>query len=125
MVECPDWEKGQSASLKRGVEAAGDAGAVVVVLGDQPLVTGEAIDRVIAAREEAISVVRASYRGRPGHPVLFESSLFGKLVELEGDSGAGSILPQLAAAGEVRLVPCEDIASDRDADTPGELARLG
>ena len=76
-VICADWEEGQAASLKAGVAAlAGQVDAIVVTLGDQPAIDPRAIDRVASTRDEASVALRASYRGRPGHPVLLERALF-------------------------------------------------
>src|SRR5215212_8008360 len=49
--------------------AADDWAAVVVLLGDQPLVSGRAVARVVEAwRSGAGPVVTATYGGRPGTP---------------------------------------------------------
>jgi CTP:molybdopterin cytidylyltransferase MocA len=45
-VLCPDWADGQSASLRRGVEALAGSEKVLVLLGDQPLVTTATIARM-------------------------------------------------------------------------------
>ena len=76
-VICADWREGQAASLRAGVAALADeVDAIVITLGDQPQIDPRAIDRVAAARDPAIEAVRATYAGRPGHPVLLERSLF-------------------------------------------------
>jgi CTP:molybdopterin cytidylyltransferase MocA len=117
-VRCEDWTEGQAASLRCGVAAlAADVDAVVVVLGDQPAVDPRAIERVIAARDGASAAVRASYGGRPGHPVLLERALFESVAGLRGDAGAR---PLLAAA---RIVPCDGLGSDLDVDEPAQLER--
>jgi len=71
----PSQGSGLAASLKAGIRAAGpEARGVVLLLGDQPLVTPEAIAAVIAAAGESRNaLVRARYRGNPdspGHPVF-------------------------------------------------------
>ena len=48
-VVCERWHEGQAASLRCGLEALGDVDAVVVVLGDQPGITAEAIAGVLDA----------------------------------------------------------------------------
>jgi CTP:molybdopterin cytidylyltransferase MocA len=119
IVHCADWAEGLSASLRAGVAAAADADAVVIALADQPLLSGEAVARVIAAREpDRFDAIRATYVGTPNHPTLIESSLFSAVAELGGDTGAR---PLLRAA---KLVPCDGLGSSEDADTPEALARL-
>jgi CTP:molybdopterin cytidylyltransferase MocA len=120
-VICANWEEGQSASLRSGVAAlTGSAGAAVVILGDQPAIDPRAIDRVTGARDRRAAAVRATYAGRPGHPVLLERSLFSAVGNLRGDEGARSLLSGAA----VTLVACDGLGSDEDVDTAEQL-RLG
>jgi CTP:molybdopterin cytidylyltransferase MocA len=117
-VICAAWREGQAASLRDGVAAlAGSVEAIVVVLGDQPAIDPRAIDRVTAARDGVSVAVRASYGGRPGHPVLLERSLFEQVGALRGDQGARSLL----AGAAVRIVACDGLGSDRDVDTVEQL----
>ena len=117
-VICAGWREGQAASLRDGVAAlAGSVEAIVVVLGDQPAIDPRAIDRVTAARDGVSVAVRASYGGRPGHPVLLERSLFEQDGALRGDQGARNLL----AGAAVRIVACDGLGSDRDVDTVEQL----
>jgi molybdenum cofactor cytidylyltransferase len=117
-VICADWEEGQAASLRAGVAAVARlAGAVVVTLGDQPAIEAAAIDRVVAARDGASVAVRASYAGRPGHPVLLERGLFAAVAGLHGDEGARRLLDGAA----VHVVACDGLGSDVDIDTVEQL----
>jgi molybdenum cofactor cytidylyltransferase len=117
-VLCPDWEEGQAASLRAGVAALRDhVEAIVVTLGDQPAIDARAIDRVAQSRDGTSVAVRASYGGRPGHPVLLERSVFERVAALRGDQGARSLLSGAA----VRIVPCDGLGSDLDIDTVEQL----
>jgi CTP:molybdopterin cytidylyltransferase MocA len=121
IVRCADWAEGLSASLRAGVAAAAGAGAdaVVIALADQPLLSGAAVARVVAARApERFDAVRATYAGTPNHPTLIESSLFSAVAELRGDTGARPLLHG------AHLVACDGLGSPEDADTPEALARL-
>jgi molybdenum cofactor cytidylyltransferase len=113
---CERWEEGQSASLACGLSDLSGAEAVVVTLGDQPHVPPDAIRRVLAARGEA-PAVRATYRKRPGHPVVLERELFGRLRNVSGDYGARHLFMQVGT----REVPCDDLG---DVDTRTELDPL-
>ncbi|MCL6636118.1 MAG: nucleotidyltransferase family protein, partial [Peptococcaceae bacterium] len=66
------YAEGQSTSLLAGIKAAGGAaGAYLVVLGDQPFLTPELIDRLLERyRRTACAAVRPVFQGKPGHPVL-------------------------------------------------------
>lgn len=118
VVVCRDWEQGLSASLAAGLDAVAAAEAAVVTLADQPLVGAAAIRRVLAARDGG--VVGAGYAQGGGYPVLLERADFDSARALGGEEGADALL----AAPAARLVPCEDVASPADVDSPGDLARL-
>lgn len=124
-VICDRWGEGQSVSLAYGLahlQEQDDAEwpeAVVVALGDQPNVSPDAVQRVLAARGDALAV-RATYGGEPGHPVVIERELLGDLRGAAGDAGARGIL-QRAGTKEV---PCDDLGGGADVDTPGDLAAL-
>jgi CTP:molybdopterin cytidylyltransferase MocA len=117
-VVCERWEEGQAASLACGLAEVQDAEAVVVCLGDQPGVSAEAVQRVLAARSRA-GAVRATYDGRPGHPVLLEHSQISELRDVTGDVGARNVI-----LSGLREVPCDDLGGGEDVDTPDELAGL-
>jgi molybdenum cofactor cytidylyltransferase len=118
-IFCTRWEEGQSASLAYGLAELAACEAVVVTLGDQPRVSPDAIRRVIAARSGA-SAVRATYGGNPGHPVLLEQELFGRLRNVTGDKGARNLLLSVP----VLDVACDDLGGGEDVDTPAELDAL-
>jgi CTP:molybdopterin cytidylyltransferase MocA len=116
---CPRWAEGQSASLACGLAELHGCEAVVVTLGDQPRLSPDAVRRVIAARNGA-PAVRATYAGKPGHPVLLERDLFEPLRNVTGDHGARNLLMSV----QVVDVPCDDLGGGEDVDTPAELDAL-
>jgi molybdenum cofactor cytidylyltransferase len=116
-VICDEWREGISASLRVGVRALADAEAIVLMLGDQPFITPQVIAAIadqVDAREPA---ARATYDGRPGHPVMIKRRLFGAIEELRGDAGARDLL---AGAG-VRCLECGDLCTPDDVDTRNDL----
>jgi molybdenum cofactor cytidylyltransferase len=117
---CERWEEGQAASLACGLAAATDAEAVVVALGDQPRLSPEAVRRVVAARSDGMEAARATYGGEPGHPVLLERSLFGRLRDVSGDRGARNLLMSV----KTQEVPCDDLGGGEDVDTLAQLEAL-
>jgi CTP:molybdopterin cytidylyltransferase MocA len=117
---CERWQEGQAASLACGLAELEDCEAVVVTLGDQPRVSPDAIRRVIAARGDGALAVRTTYAGGPGHPVLLERELFGRMRDVTGDHGARNLLMSVP----VREVPCGDLGGGEDVDTPAELDAL-
>jgi CTP:molybdopterin cytidylyltransferase MocA len=125
VVRCTNWAEGLSASLRAGVGAAiaGGADAVVIALADQPLLDARAIARLIAARAPShLDALRATYAGVPGHPTLLESSTFGAIEGLRGDTGARELLDDPAT--RVALIACDGLGRPDDVDTPEALAGL-
>jgi molybdenum cofactor cytidylyltransferase len=114
VVVCPDWETGQSASLRFGLARLADAEKVVVTLGDAPLMTSAVIERF--ALEEPGT--RAVYDGRPGHPVVLGTEQIKRLTSLAGDIGARKLLH----GGPV--IEMANICSGRDVDTPEDLEEI-
>jgi molybdenum cofactor cytidylyltransferase len=114
-VICPEWEEGQSASLRCGVRALAGAEKVIVTLGDAPLITAAAIERFIDQPPGA----RAVYRGQSGHPVVLGPlQLEVAVTGISGDRGARDMLR------DGPLIECGDVCSGRDVDTPDDLEAI-
>lgn len=114
-VVAEDWAQGMSASLRAGLSAlAGtDAAVAVVSLVDLPDVGADVVHRVLTAATGSGVLVRASYDGRPGHPVVLGRDHWaGVLDAVAGDAGARDYL----AARAVVEVECGDLATGRDVD---------
>lgn len=114
IVVCHDWERGQSESLRCGARALAGAEKVIVTLGDMPCVESALIARFAAEPPRT----RATFGGRPGHPVVLGPEELGALHRLRGDVGARELL----AGG--RRIECGDTGQGRDVDTPDELEVL-
>jgi nicotine blue oxidoreductase len=116
------WERGQSTSVVAGLRASGGR-AAVVLLGDQPFVGAEAVERLVAAFAEGAKVAVATYGGKRRNPVLFSRKVWPLLeAELAGDEGARSFLrrhPELVVE-----VPCDGVGDPVDVDTREDLWRL-
>lgn len=122
-VRNPDHREGMGTSIRAGIRALGSGSdGALVVLGDQPEVGPELMDRVLGADPAGkAAIVAPVYREGVGNPVLFRASVFGELLELEGDRGARAVVERDPA--RVRRVPMER-SMPRDVDTPAELRRL-
>ena len=121
VVVAGDWADGMGASLQAGLAAArdGTASCALVSLVDLPDIGADVVRRVLAQVPcDEATVARATYDGRPGHPVLLGRDHWsGILRTLSGDHGARDYL----AAHPPVLVECGDLATGRDTDTPEDL----
>ncbi|TWJ13190.1 molybdenum cofactor cytidylyltransferase [Geobacter argillaceus] len=124
VVVNPQYGEGQSSSLKAGLGAlTNETEAALFLLGDQPLVTPEIIDRILSAYAASPSpIVMPVCEGRRGNPVLFARETFPAMRNLSGDCGARGIFEQYA--GRILAVPVESQAILADIDTEEDYQRL-
>ncbi len=123
-IHNPDFADGLSTSLKTGIATLpAEVTAVVVLLGDMPLIPSAAIDQVITAFQAAPEKRAAVpvLGGEWGNPVLLSRALFDEVAKLQGDAGARKLLQGLA--GDVLEVPVASDAVLIDLDTPEALAK--
>ncbi len=114
-VVATEWADGMSASLRAGFGAIEGADLVVLHLVDTPDVGTDVVARVLAAAASSSGLTRATYGGRPGHPVAVAREHWGGLLAtLHGDEGARTFL---AGREDVVAIECGDLASGEDVDT--------
>lgn len=123
---------GQAESLKAGLrrvlELSPHAPGVMVVLGDQPLLSAPLLHALIDAFRKNMTYgggdapfcVAPAFEGRRGNPVILHRALFPAMQQLEGDKGARDLL----ASVPLHLVPWNTDACLTDVDTPELYARL-
>lgn len=124
-VHNPDYATGLASSLKAGIAGLpGDADAVVVALGDMPLVGGRHINRLIAAFSpaERRSIIVPVHAGERGNPVLWGRQHFAEMLTLDGDRGAKSLMDK--HEDQITEVQIRTDVVLADFDTPEALARL-
>jgi molybdenum cofactor cytidylyltransferase len=124
-VHAAGYADGLSASLKTGIAAVPpDCAAVIVCLGDMPLVTGRMIDRMLAMYDpdEGRQIVLPTFRGKQGNPMIWDRRFFTEILGLSGDSGARSLVAKHAEV--VCEVEMDDDGVLRDFDTTESLATL-
>jgi CTP:molybdopterin cytidylyltransferase MocA len=123
-VRNPNWRTGQASSLAAGLgHVPASCAAAVVALVDQPLITPEAVRRLIAAHRAGSGVAVAAYNGLPRNPVLLAREHWPRVLALAaGDTGARPFLT--ANPGLVTLVECGDAGRADDIDTGDDLERV-
>jgi molybdenum cofactor cytidylyltransferase len=122
----PVPERGLSGSLQVGWAAAirsePQPDAVIVALGDQPLVSVAVLRALVAAPlDPARPLVAPRYRGGGGsNPVRIETTASDLVAAAAGDRGLGPLID-----GRPELVRWLDVdGANPDVDTPNDLARL-
>jgi CTP:molybdopterin cytidylyltransferase MocA len=113
-----DWREGIAASIRAATSwaLARGAGALLICVCDQPLLSSRHLRRLLAASAGGARLAASRYAGAAGVPAVFPAHDFGALLSLRGDAGAGAYLRH--AAG-VALVPWPD--GELDVDTPDDL----
>ena len=90
----PNYQQGMSTSIIAGLNLVDrQAKAVMLALGDQPLVDSQTINQLIDEfynHDKGIAI--PTYQGRRGHPITFAIKYKPKLLELEGDIGGRQII---------------------------------
>jgi molybdenum cofactor cytidylyltransferase len=124
-VHNPSFAQGMSTSLRTGIHALDDTfDAVVIALGDMPLVEPAHIDKLLETFDPhgPHTICVPTFAGQRGHPVLLAARHFPEVSALSGDVGARSILER--HRDRVLEVPIEDEGIRIDVDTPEALEAL-
>jgi len=123
LVANPDPGRGISSSLAvalDSLESRHGVDAVIVGLGDQPLVGAEAYRRVAEVHASDATLAVATYGGERGNPVLLDRSHWPEARALTGDVGARALMRD----HPVRDVPCDGTGDPADVDRPDDLEEL-
>lgn len=94
IVNNPNYKSGMLSSVRCGLQSLPEkCRAVMVVLGDQPSITSELIDKMLqslAATEKSILV--PLHKGKRGHPILFSSLYRDEILTQYDDVGLRGLL---------------------------------
>lgn len=125
LVSNPRFAEGLSTSLKAGLHALPqDIDAVLILLGDMPLISPQQINRLIGAfhPEKGRSIVAPAFNGKRGNPVLWSRKFIPQMMMIEGDVGARHLIGEnMDMVFEVEM---EDEATLTDIDRPEDLAQF-
>ena len=121
VVENPGYGEGCSSSIAAAIPSLHpDTGVLVLLLGDQPGVTAQAVHLLLAGRGNApLAVCR--YDDGVGHPFAFARSVFPALSGLHGDKAVWKLLEQRTADVVEVAVPG---TVPPDVNTEEDYARL-
>jgi molybdenum cofactor cytidylyltransferase len=119
-----NWKEGLGSSIKAGLskllDIQPDLDAAILTLCDQPLIDSAILERLVRTyRETGKSIVAAEYQDTAGVPALFSRGIFEKLLNLNGLSGAKSIIQ--SESSRVAKIPVPEAAIDIDSPQDHEL----
>jgi molybdenum cofactor cytidylyltransferase len=121
----PEHDRGQLSSLVAGLDRAAsrEPDAVLMALIDHPLVRASTIETLVTTFQRTHApVVRPTFKGRHGHPVLFGREMFDSLRMAPPEQGAKTVVRGLGS--RVEDVEVDDPGVVVDVDTPDDYARV-
>ncbi|RDI45931.1 NTP transferase domain-containing protein [Falsibacillus pallidus] len=92
---CPTAHAGMAESIRCGVNKAIEfaADAVMIILADQPFQTNTLFNSLLKLYQKSgLYYLASTYHSTPMPPIIFSKSIFSKLLGLQGDIGARSLL---------------------------------
>lgn len=118
-----DYETGEMlSSFKVGLAALpADLDAALIVLGDQPRLTAEVVERLAAALVQSPHPVAApSFGGRRGHPIAIRNQIWPEFLSLPAHETPRAVIQR--HAHEIEYLDWGDDAVLCDIDTPEAYA---
>ncbi len=116
-------QDGVSRTIRLGLDALGAVDAALFLVGDQPALTRQSVERLLdMAQAQPSRILRLAYAGAVGNPVVFPEKYFSELRALTGDTGGGRVL----RAHPEAVCTCEAAHPQElwDIDSPEALLRL-
>ncbi len=117
IVHCMDADQGMAASLVCGLQRTAAAAGWVIALADMPFIKETTVQSLIAALQQGADIAVPTYNGRRGNPVAFSRRHLARLLQLQGDQGARSLLREFP----VVEVTVHDTGILLDIDTVSDL----
>ena len=121
-VENHKTKEGLSTSLKCGLSKLLGTEAVMFLLGDQPFIETQDINKLIQhyKSNRGKIIVPVNYEGR-GNPVIFPEKYYEEILTLEGDKGARLLLDKYV--DDIIFVEIEDSKIQFDIDTRDDFEK--
>lgn len=122
LVENYEYKSGMTSSIQAGVRVANETNALMICLGDLPLLKTDSINRILKVyRENPDRIVLPSHNGRKGNPVIFPSDFRSDILEHQEPEGCKAIIQM--NKDRVLLVEA-DSSVLQDIDTPDQYKDL-
>ena len=115
-------EDGISRSVRLGTGALRDCEAILYLVADQPRLSREGVERVLALhRDFPDCICAASSDGKRGNPCLFPRRFYPELLALAGDRGGSAVICRHEDCLRLTELPAVQL---RDIDTRADLSAL-
>jgi molybdenum cofactor cytidylyltransferase len=123
LIENPDPNAEMLSSVRCGLQALpGDCSAAIVALGDQPSISAELIDDLVAAfRTSGTGIVVPTHAGKRGHPLLLAARYFAEVQASHNGVGLRGLL-DAHPTDILELVSTNPAVLD-DIDVPADYQR--
>lgn len=119
LLEFPAWKLGVGNSLAFGIKHLQNSNPVLVLLGDQPLISAQDLCNLYRAwRTSPDKIACASFASTLGVPAIFPAHFKAQLYECRGDRGAKNMLLRYPN----HIIPVAMPSAEFDIDTPADLS---
>jgi len=119
-----EWASGIGSSLRLAIETLGafeGIEGIVITLSDQPLVTADALNRILETHDETgKDIVASEYADTHGVPLFIGKRFFDEIAAANGNQGAKRVIARYIE--QMTTVPLAEAAFD--VDTPVDYERL-
>ncbi len=115
--ENKNYKSGMITSIQCGIQnMRKETTAVIILLGDQPMIRSTVMDELIAAYIESDKgIIQAVFNGERGHPVIIDKKYFSEIVELTDNKNLRDLVK--AHPGDILEVNTDSPEVLRDIDT--------
>lgn len=118
LLEYRAWNLGVGNSLAFGIKHLQNSNPVLVLLGDQPLISAQDLRNLYRAwQKNPGKIACASYSNTLGVPAIFPANFKAHLYQCRGDRGAKMLLQRYAD----QVIPVAMPSAEFDVDTPADL----
>lgn len=120
IVANPDWEQGQTTSLKKGLGSLDVSCCFLIWPVDRPAVRGTTVKALLEQDEKQIRI--PTFEGRRGHPVHFEAALREEILALGDNQPLHDVVHKNPR--RVHEFAVDDPGILLNVDTPPDLKKL-
>ncbi len=121
-VNNPDYEKEMFSSLKVGLKAAKNSDWLLYHFVDQPQLTMQFYDELLAQIDDESDLIQPSYNNLCGHPILIKKSIFDNILLEKDNSSLREVFNNLQI--KKNIWQCNYNAILKDLDTPADYKKL-